>query len=69
MVWGSPLIVAGFGCCRCWWHVWYSPEVFCLLGGVDVVGHGVVFSAQELTVLQAGVASVGPVDDVVCVAP
>ena len=33
------------------------------------VGSGVVFSAEELTVLQVGLASVGPVDDVVGVAP
>jgi hypothetical protein len=38
-------------------------------GGLGFVGSGVVFSAEQLCVGEVGVASVYPVDDVVCVAP
>jgi hypothetical protein len=38
-------------------------------GGVDSVGLRVVFSAEELGVVEVGFAAVGPVDDVVGVAP
>jgi hypothetical protein len=38
-------------------------------GVSTLVGLGVVFSAEEVGVVEVGVASVGPVDDVVGVAP
>ena len=66
---GFVRVVCGLGCVGWWRHVVCFPEVVCFSFGVDAMGHGVVSWAQELTVLGVGVASVGPVDDVVCVAP